>query len=427
MFEIFVFNSKLKISTRKISCLLLRQIREIYLFKGNPAMKAFIFWTLDILFWILDVRQSPKFRLALMVCLSLLVSSCSKNEAVRKADAVPVTVAKVESKLIPIQINTYGNIEAYTVVPIKSLIGGQIIKTLVSSGQDVKKGDLLFSIDARPYEANLRQIEANLERDTVLAEDAERQARVKGELYLKKAVSEDDMFKTKAISESLKRSAKVDEANMDKARLDVEYCSIKSPIDGRVGDILTDEGNIIKANDQTLIVVNQIKPVSVSFSVPQVYLNLIKRHIAAKKLDIEAKAQNDTEPPVKADVEFLDNTVDPATGTVRIEAKVDNEKELFWPGQFVNVTINMVSENPVLVVPSHAVQPSQNGNYVFVVKPDSTVEMRLVTILRSAGGETALSQGVSEGETVVTDGHLRLAPGSRIEVKAPKKVEGLKN
>ena len=370
--------------------------------EGNPSMKTFTL------------------RFVLAFFLALFVLSCSKKEAVRKAEGVPVTVSRVESKLIPIQINTYGNIEAYTVVPVKALIGGQIIRAHVSSGQDVKKGDLLFSVDARAYEANLRQIEANLERDTVLSEDAERQARVKTELHRKNAVSEDDMFKTKAISESLKRSVKVDEANMDKAKLDVEYCSIKSPIDGRAGDILTDEGNIIKANDQTLIVINQIKPVSVSFSIPQVYLNLIKKHIAAKKLDIEAKAQNDTEPPVKADVEFLDNTVDPATGTVRIEAKVDNEKELFWPGQFVNVTINMVSVNPVLVVPSQAVQPSQKGNYVYVVKPDNTVEMRLVTILRAAGGESALSQGVSEGETVITDGHLRLVPGSRIEIKAPK-------
>lgn len=360
------------------------------------------------------------FRFFIVAVLALLASSCSKREVARKAEAVPVTVAKVESKLIPIQINTYGNIEAYTVVPIKSLIGGQIIKAHVNSGQDVKKGDLLFSIDARPYEANLRQIEANLERDTVLAADAERQARVKNELYKKNAVSEDDMFKTKAISESLKRAVKVDEANMDKARLDVEYCSIKSPIDGRAGDVLTDEGNIIKANDQTLIVINQIKPVSVSFSVPQVYLNLIKKHIADKKLNVEVKTQNDTEPPVKAYVEFLDNTVDPTTGTVRIEAKADNEKELFWPGQFVNVTINMVSESPVLVVPSRAVQPSQRGNYVFVVKPDSSVEMRIVTILRSAGGESALSQGVAEGETVVTDGHLRLVPGSKVEIKVPK-------
>ena len=380
-------------------------------------MNAF---TSDVTCWTLDIRRSPDFRLLVMALLLLFISACAKNEVVKKVELVPVTVAKVESKLIPLQINTYGNIEAYTVVPVKALIGGQIIKANVSSGQDVKKGDLLFSIDSRPYEANLRQIEANLERNTVLAEDAERQARVKGELYSKKAVSEDDMFKTKAISESLKRSVKVDQANMDKAKLDVEYCSIRTPIDGKAGDILTDEGNIIKANDQTLIVINQIKPVSVSFSIPQAHLNMMKKHIAAKKLDIEVKAQNDTESPVRADVEFLDNTVAPTTGTVRIEAKVDNDKELFWPGQFVNVTVNMVSENPVLVVPSQAVQPSQKGNYVYVVKPDNSVEMRLVTILRSAGGESALSQGVAEGETVVTDGHLKLMPGSKIEVKAPK-------
>ena len=384
---------------------MMKNTRKTHALEGIPAMNAFIF------------------RFVLTVFLALLVSSCSKKEAARKAAGVPVTVAGVESKLVPVQINTYGNVEAYTVVPVKSLVGGQILKAHVSSGQDVKAGDLLFSIDARLFEANLKQIEANMERDTVLSVDAERQARVKEELHRKNAVSEDDMFKTKAISESLKRAVKIDEANMDKARLDVEYCSIRSPIDGRAGDILTDEGNIIKANDQTLIIINQIKPVSVSFSIPQVYLNLMRRHILSKKLDVEVKAQNDTEPPVKADVEFLDNTVDPATGTVRIEAKVDNRKELFWPGQFVNVTVNMVSENQVLVVPSQAVQPSQKGNYVYVVKPDNTVEMRIVTILRSAGGATALSLGVSEGETVVTDGHLKLVPGSRVEIKVPKKLE----
>ncbi len=359
-------------------------------------------------------------RFLLIVSLSIFISSCSKKEVVRKSEAVPVTVAKVESRLIPIQINTFGNIEAYTVVAVKSLIGGQIIKVHVNSGQDVKKGDLLFSIDSRPYEANLKQIEANLERDAVLAEDAERQARVKAELHKKNAVSEDDMFKTKAVSESLKRSVKVDQANIEKAKLDVDYCSIKTPIDGKAGDILIDEGSIIKANDQTLIVINQIKPVSVSFAIPQAYLNMIRKHISAKKLDVEIKGQHDTEAPVKAEVEFLDNAVDSTTGTIRIEAKVDNDKELFWPGQFVNVTINMVSENPVLVVPSQTVQPSQKGNYVYVVKPDNSVEMRLVTILRSAGGESALSKGVSEGETVVTDGHLKLMPGSKIEVKVPK-------
>ncbi len=347
------------------------------------------------------------------------VTSCSKAPEQRKAAAVPVTVAKVESKLVPTQINTYGTIEAYTVVLIKSLVGGQIIKAHVKSGQDVHKGDLLFSIDARPYDATLKQIEANLERDTVLSADSERQSRLKNELFEKKAVSEDEMFRTRAIAESLKRSVKVDEANLDRAKLDVEYCSIRSPVDGRAGNVLVDEGNVIKANDMTLIVINQIKPVSVSFSVPQFHLNQIKRHIAEKKLDLQVKAQGSEEAPMKAELEFMDNTVDPTTGTIRMKARLENENELFWPGQFVNVTINMVSEKPVLVVPSQAVQPSQKGNYVYVVKPDMAVEMRIVEILRSVSGETALSKGVSDGETVVTDGHLKIIPGSKVDIKSP--------
>ncbi|HCE42743.1 MAG TPA: efflux RND transporter periplasmic adaptor subunit [Lentisphaeria bacterium] len=365
-------------------------------------------------------------RLPLLFLISLFIASCSKKEEVRKAPPVPVTVAKVELKQIPTQIDTYGTIEAYTVVPIKSLVGGQIVNAHVKSGQEVKKGDLLFSIDARPYDATLKQIEANLERDTVLSVDAERQSRVKTGLHEKKAVSEDEMFRTKAVSESLKRAVKVDEANMDRAKLDVEYCSIKSPIDGRAGDVLVDEGNVIKANDQKLIVINQIKPVSVSFSVPQYHLNQLKRHIAEKKLDLQIRAQKEDEPQVKAELEFMDNAVDPNTGTIRMEARLDNENEQFWPGQFVNVTISMLSEKPVLVVPSQAVQPSQNGNYSYVVKPDMAVELRIVTILRSVNGETALSSGIADGETIVTDGHLKLVPGSKVDIKSPDASAGKK-
>jgi len=349
--------------------------------------------------------------------LVISLASCSKAVEQKAPSAVPVIAGKVESKLIPTQINTFGNVEAYTVVPVKSQVGGQVVKIHVKSGQEVKKGDLLYSIDQRPYDAVMKQIEANLERDTVLAADSERQARLKDELFQKKAVSEDEMFKTKAVSESLKRAVKVDEANLEKAKLDVEYCSIRSPIDGRAGDILIDEGTVIKANEMTLIVINQVKPVSISFAVPQFYLNQIKKHIAAKKLDIQVKAQNEAEQPVNAEFEFLDNAVDPSTGTVRVEARVGNEDEEFWPGQFVNVTINMVSEKPVLVVPSQAVQPSQKGNYVFVIKNDSTVEMRIVKILRAVGNETGIAEGVNDGETVVTDGHLRLVPGCKVEIK----------
>ncbi|HCE44218.1 MAG TPA: efflux RND transporter periplasmic adaptor subunit [Lentisphaeria bacterium] len=358
--------------------------------------------------------------------LLLLMASCSKKEEVRQSPPVPVTVAKVELKLIPTQINTYGTIMAYTVVPLKSLVGGQIVKAHVKSGQEVKKGDLLFSIDARPYDAALKQIQANLERDTVLAADSERQARLKEELHSKNAVSEDEMFRTKAVSESLKRTVKIDEANMDRAKLDVEYCSIRSPIDGKAGDVLVDEGSVIKANDATLIVINQIKPVSVSFSVPQFHLNQIKKHIADKKLDLQIKAQNADELPLRAELEFMDNTVDPNTGTIRMEAGLANENERFWPGQFVNVTINMLSEKPVLVVPSQAVQPSQKGNYAYVVKSDMTVELRIVEILRSVAGETALSSGVADGETIITDGHLKLVPGCKVDVKDPNGPAGKK-
>lgn len=342
--------------------------------------------------------------------------SCTKVEEKRVPQPVPVTAGKVVLKQIPIQINTYGNIKPYSTVPIKSLVAGTIVKVKVKAGQDVKKGDLLFSIDSRAYDSTLLQYQANLERDTVLSADAERQFKLKDDLYKTHTVSEDEMFRTKAISESLKRTVKIDLVNIERAKLDIEYCSINSPLDGRAGDILIDDGTIIKANEQTLIVINQIKPVDVSFAVPQFYLNLIKKHIAADKLHIEVKEPNENEAPAKADFEFLDNEVDQASGTVRIEARISNDNERFWPGQFVNVTINLITENPVLVVPSQAVQPSQKGNYVYVVTDKDTVEMRVVQILRSVGLETALKEGVSDGETVITDGHMKLVPGAKIEI-----------
>lgn len=371
--------------------------------EGNPSMKTFTL------------------RFVLAFFLALFVLSCSKKEAVRKAEGVPVTVSRVESKLIPIQINTYGNIEAYTVVPIKSLIGGQIIKTLVSSGQDVKKGDLLFSIDARPYEANLRQIEANLERDTVLAEDAERQARVKGELYLKKAVSEDDMFKTKAISESLKRAVKNDEANMDKAKLDVEYCTIRSPFDGRVGDILIHEGSIIKPNDNTIATLSAATPAYVAFSLPERFLPVVQKLMAAgKKIEVTAKieaAKGDI--ASKGELCFIDNTVNQNSGTVRMKALFPNTDETLWPGQFVNVTVELSAGETYTAIPSDAIQNGQLGQQIFVVKNDSTVELRQVEVERTAFDLTAVSKGLQPGETVVLAGQFRLVPGAKVSVVTP--------
>ena len=355
-----------------------------------------------------------KFCLCLLFVFALV--SCTKVEVKRTPQPVPVTADKVVLKQIPIQIITYGNIEPYSTVPIKSLVAGTIVKVEVKSGQDVKKGDLLFSIDSRAYDNTLEQYKANLERDSVLSADSERQFKLKDDLYKAHTVSEDEMLRTKALSESLKRTVKIDLANIEKAKLDIEYCSIRSPLDGRAGDILIDDGTIVKANEQTLIIINQIKPVDVSFAVPQFYLNLVKKHIAAGKLDIKVKEPNEDEAPAKADFEFLDNQVDKESGTVRIEGKISNDDERFWPGQFVNVTINLITENPVLVVPSQAVQPSQKGNYVYVLTDKGTVEMRVVQILRTVGLETALKDGVSDGETVITDGHMKLVPGAKVEI-----------
>jgi multidrug efflux system membrane fusion protein len=327
-----------------------------------------------------------------------------------------VLVAEAVQKPVPRQIRTFGSAEAYATVVIKSQVAGQVTRAHIVPGQAVKAGELLFSIDARPFEAELKQLEAVLARNRVLAAESERQAKIAAELTQRKVASNDEMARAQAAAAAQQAALLVDQANIDRVRLDLEYCTIKAPITGRTGDLLTREGSVVKANDVNLVEVAQTVPIYVSFAVPQVHLPDIRRFLAAGSVEVTAAIPGDTAAPAVGKLDFIDNTVDESTGTIRLKALFENAAEQFWPGEFLDVVLTLTREEQGVVIPYQALQHGQGGTIAFVVKPDQTVELRRVTVRRTLGDEALIGDGVQAGETVVTDGQLRLVPGARIEV-----------
>ena len=374
-----------------------------------------------------------------------LFSSCSEGQKERPELAVPVEVAPVVQKTVPVQLRVIGNVQAFSTVSVKSRIAGQLMRVYFKEGQDVKNGDLLFMIDPRPFESALKQAEANLERDMAQVKQAEanlekdiaqaKNAQVDAERYkllFDKGVvarQQYDNFQTNA--EALEatvradRAAKVnaeaavvaDKAAVENAKLQLSYCSIRSPVDGRTGSLIVQEGNMIKDNDAIMVVINQITPIYVSFSVPEQYLAEIKKYMALGKLRVEAIIPNDEVRPEAGLISFIDNAVDIATGTIRLKGTFDNKGRRLWPGQFVSVVLTLTEVPHAIVVPSQAIQTGQQGQYVFVVKPDLTVESRPVVAGRTLNNDTVVERGLKADEEVVTDGQLRLSPGTRVEIK----------
>jgi multidrug efflux system membrane fusion protein len=281
----------------------------------------------------------------------------------------------------------------------------------------VRKGDLLFTIDPRPYEAALKQAEANLQKDLAQTKHAQEDAR-RYEFLIQKGVvarQQYDKFRTEA--EALEAAVLADRAAVENAKIQLGYCSIHSPIDGRTGSLMVKQGNIIKADDVNLIVIHQIVPIDVAFSVPEQNLQEIKKYMALGKLQVDALVPSNNERPEKGTVTFVDNAVDTSTGTIRLKGTFANRERKLWPGQFVNVVLTLTREPNAIVVPSQAIQTGQQGQYVFVVNEDLTVEPRPVVVGRFVSNETVVQKGLLAGEKVVTDGQLRLYPGARVEIK----------
>lgn len=359
-----------------------------------------------------------KFKtIAFYTALALFFYGCGKKDEKVERPAVPVTVAEVYYKDMPLQISTFGNVEAFTTVPVKSMITGIITKVNFKPGQLVKKGDVIISIDQRPFVAALKLAEANLARDEALYNDALRQAEMKENLYKSKAIAQDDMKKVRAQADALSATILAHKATVEKAKLDLEYCSIKASADSITGDILIHEGAAVKANDLNILILNQIDPVYVAFSVPQANLPMIQKYMKEGALQVVAKVPAEGGITASGELSFIDNNISNVSGTVKLKATFSNKDATLWPGQFVNVTLKLTTTKDCVVVPSHAVQSGQNGNYTFIVSPDKTAELRLLEVERSLKKETIIKTGVSVGETIVTDGHLKLVPGAKVLIK----------
>jgi multidrug efflux system membrane fusion protein len=362
------------------------------------------------------------------------------------AGAVPVVTAKVESKSVPVTIPAVGTAEPVSTVQIRPQVTGQLSAVHFAEGQSVTRGQLLFTIDPRPFETALRQAEAVLARDTATARNAERQQATYEDLFKRGLIPRDQYQTQTANTEALQATLAADRASVENARLNLNYTRIVAPMSGRTGALGAHVGDLIRANDTTpLVVINQVAPIYVSFSVPGRYLGDIRRFQARKPLVVKAQGQSAIAPGAQAPpppttpglaqevapgqgatapaaagplevgrVTFIDNAVDPSTGTIRLKGTFQNAGQGLWPGLFVQVTLDLTMDENAIVVPATAVQPSATGQYVYVVKSDSTVEVRPVVVARQAGEEIVIAQGLKPGEEVVTDGHLRLTPNAQV-------------
>ena len=363
--------------------------------------------------------------LPLSFAATLTIAGCTKTAAPVQAarasaddNAVLVTVAPVVRKTMPLEIRVIGTAEAESTVAVHAQITGAITSVNFKEGDDVTEGQVLFTLDRRPLEATLAQVEANLARDLATASNARTQAGRYQTLAARGLVSGQEMQASASAAAALEATVEADRAAVENAKVQLEYATIKAPISGRTGALIVHPGNLVRANDATpLVVINRIAPINVSFGIPEGQLPALKRYLAERTLRVEANAPSETVASM-GHIAFIDNAVDPTTGTIKIKGSFPNEDRRLWPGQFVNVVVTLRMDSTAIVVPTAAIQAGQQGDFAFVVKPNQTVDLRSVTIDRTAGSESVVKDGLAPGETVITDGQLRLVAGSHIKVKS---------
>jgi membrane fusion protein, multidrug efflux system len=331
--------------------------------------------------------------------------------------AAPVTVATVVSRTMPVQLQAIGNVEAISTVSIKPQISGQLVGVHFKEGDYVKKGQLLFTIDRAPFEAALRQAEGTLAKDQAQSLNARLDQERYERLGREGVVSKQQVDAALASSNAMQATVAADKAAVETARINLQYTSIYSPINGRTGNVGVKEGNLVKANDvPVLVTINQIEPIYVSFAVPEQQLSEVKKYLGTKNLRVEAEPQGSTE-RFSGKLTFVDNGVDLTTGTIRLKATFDNRQHVLWPGQFVDVAMTLSIQENAIVVPSAALQTGQSGTYVFVVNQDLTAKPQAVKVGWAVGDMTVVASGLQPGQRVVTDGQLRLVPGSKVDIK----------
>ncbi len=368
--------------------------------------------------------KTVDFRFVAVLAIVLVLPGCGKQAAkTGPAAGVPVVVETVTREDVPLEWHGVGAVEAIQAVAVKAQVGGALTAVHFTEGAEVRKGDLLFTLDERPFQAALRAAEAQLERDRALLASAQAEARRYADLVGKEYVTRSETDSKTAQAGSLQGTVRADEAQVESARLDLQYCRIVAPLGGRTGSLLVKLGNVVKANDdQPLVVIQQMEPIRAAFVLPQQLLGQVLGRAKASTLTASVKAPEDPGPPHTGALTFIDNAVDRTTGTIAVKAEFPNQDRALWPGQFVNVSLTLDTDRAAVVAPSQAVQSSQSGDYVFVVKNDQTVEMRPVEVRRAAGDKTVIGKGLEPGEQVVVEGQLRLQPGSRVEVQTTPKV-----
>jgi membrane fusion protein, multidrug efflux system len=362
---------------------------------------------------------------------ALASAACSGGEAVsttppagggrgggQAAQAVPVTAAPVVQTSVPLSVQGIGTVIAASTVTVRAQVTGELTSVNFVEGDEVTEGQVIVTIDKRPLEAALAQTQATLDRDIAQAANAKSQAARYRDLLQRGIATKEQVDQILTNASALDATVEADRANVENAKVQLQYATIRAPISGKTGLLQVHRGNLVRATDTTPIVtINKITPVYVSFSVPEAMLPDLKRYMAKGKLAVTALAPNDQGPPATGIINFIDNAVDATTGQIKVKGTFPNTDRRLWPGQYVNVSVTLSTEPNAIVVPSLAVQTGQQGTYVFVVKSDQTVDLRPVTVERTSGDRSVIKAGLTPGEIVVTDGQLRLNAGTRVSIK----------
>jgi membrane fusion protein, multidrug efflux system len=361
--------------------------------------------------------------LGLLLSAVLFLCGCGNKEQVQAAGAggrppAPVVVASVEQRDIPVQISAIGNGEAYQTVQIRSQVNGQIQKIFFREGEDVHKDQLLFQLDKRPFQADLEKAVGQMKHDQAQAENSRLQADRYSGLEKQGIVSHEQADQFKAQAKADASAVDADNAAIDAARVQLQYTDIASPIDARAGALMINLGNLVKANDTPFLVqLNQVSPIYVTFSVPEAHLDEVRRHFSSGQLKVLAYPKGQTANPALGRLTFIDNGVDMTTGTLKLKGTFENKDRRLWPGEFVDVALEISTLRQTMVVPTKAIQTGQQGEYVYVVRPDSTAESRPVKTAGVYQNLTLVADGLKAGERVIVNGQLRVAPNARVTVQ----------
>lgn len=363
-------------------------------------------------------------------CLLLAVAGCGKDDSSANGEQKgskppePVRTALVEQMPMPVELRTFGAVEANSFVEVKAQVGGVLVEERVQPGQTVEAGAILFRVDRRPFEVALHQADSTLQRDRAQLAEAERKQHRAERLFKSGVSPEEDVLALQASVAALQAQAAVSAALIEQAKLSLEYCEIKAPFAGRVGEINIRRGGVVQANGSAITSITQTKPILVTFALPQTRLPELRAEMAKHPVTIIATLRGaDDAVAGTGTIVFVDNEVDTASGTIRIKASFTNEDERLWPGEYVDIAVTLRNELDALVIPGAAVQSGQLGNYVFVVKADDSVEARKISIARSAGENTVIGEGLKPGERIVVDGQIRLTPGTKVKEFGDAKKE----